>query len=228
LAVGAEDVVGGPIRQHSPSGIENDHAVDQVLPDPHSMFDDDEGRTRLLDHASNDITNFSDPGWIKVRCGLVEQHQSRPHGKDTGESEPLLLPTGQTRRRVIERKLQSNRVERPPNPWPDLVAGHTQVLARERNIVTNPGENDLRVGVLQHEARTTPHLGGTRTVDSKVPELVTFLITTENPSQPGEESGLSRAGGTEQEHPLPRRYLQGQLRNGRPRAAGVPPAPPCR
>ncbi len=173
----------------------------------------------VVEHARDGIPHLAHAVGVEVRGRFVEQQQLGAHGEHPGERQPLLLPAGETRGRMIERQVETDRVEGHADAPPDLVARHAQVLAAEGHVIPHPRENHLRVGVLQHQAGRG---GGER------PLHLAVVLVAEHAGETLEQRGLAGSGCPEQQHALPR--LDDQVEPAhRPRgAAGGTPAPAAR
>jgi hypothetical protein len=68
------------------------------------------------------------------------------------------------------------------NPTPDFVARHTQILAAERDIVTDARENDLRVRILKEKPDLTANVGRVLAVDAQFTLLFAFFLTAQDTS----------------------------------------------
>ena len=133
------------------------HPVHERQPHVEAVLDDDERRAGGLERAPHGVAHLGDARRVEVGGRLVEQDHARPHREHAGEREPLLLPTREGRGRPVERHVEPDRVERLPHPRPDLLARDAEVLAAERDVVADAGEDRLAVGILQHHARATAH-----------------------------------------------------------------------
>ena len=110
----------------------------------------------LIGDASDGVAHLHDPIGVEIGRRFVKDDEAWPHRDDGGERQPLLLPSRQSGRRVIQRHVKSHQVEGLAHARPDLFAGDAEVLATERDLIADPREHDLRVGVLQDQTGTAP------------------------------------------------------------------------
>ena len=163
------------IREHATTWSENDHPVDEPKPHVHAVFNDNQGGTGALQYAAHRVSHPNYPRRVEVCCRLVEQQQTRLHGEDAGKGEPLLLAPGELVCRMPERQVKSDGVECFAHSGPDLLTRDPKVLASERHVVADGGENHLTVRVLQHQASTAARGRGGRAIKKQLPLLVAVL-----------------------------------------------------
>src|SRR5690606_33822127 len=121
------------------------------------------------EHAPDRLADLADTVRVEARRRLIEEQQPGPHREHAGEREALLLSAGQGIRRMLEPEREADRLERGTDPRPDLLARHPEVLAAERDIVPDPRQDDLRVGILEDEARDAAGAFGREAVDEQLP-----------------------------------------------------------
>ncbi|BDZ63174.1 hypothetical protein GCM10025877_01120 [Agromyces mangrovi Wang et al. 2018] len=218
-----EHGIGRPVGHDAARGAEHDDPVDHGQPGVDAVLDHDEGCPGLAGDAVDGVAHLTHPDRVEVRGRFVEQQQAGSHGERTGQREALLLPAREVRGRVVERQVEADCVERLAHTGPDLVAGHADVLASECHVVADPGQHDLRVGVLQHERRRAGRSG--RASDEQRPVRVALLLAAQHPGEAVQQGGLARARGAEQQHALPRVDVEVEVVDRPGAAAGVPPPP---
>lgn len=125
-----------------------------------------------------------------------------------------------------ERQSQTNRVERVAHPAPNLLAGQPQVLATERDVVADPGQDDLRVRILEHETDVAPGLLWPPAAHEQFAAGLAIVVPAEHPGERLNESRFARAGRAEKQNTLPRPDLQIEIadRPGQPSGMTPPPA----
>ena len=141
--------------------------------------------------AGHRLAYLDDALRVEVRRGFVEDQQSGSHRERPGEREPLLLSTGERLGRTIERNVEPDSVERGADALPDLVAGDAEVLASERDIVPDPSQDHLRVGVLHHQSRAPARGRGGLPVDEQRPLGFALFCATEDAGEPVEQGRFS-------------------------------------
>ncbi|SIM81375.1 Uncharacterised protein [Mycobacteroides abscessus subsp. abscessus] len=181
-------------------------------------------RGAVLPHgAQHRVAHLLHPSRVQVGGGLIQQQQTRAHREDPGQSQALLLPAGQRRRRTLPVQVQAHRRQGLLAAGADLLAGHPEVLRPEGEVLTHPGEHDRGLRVLLHQPHPAPSPGGGEPVDQGGAQRRVLLLV-QHPGQGVQERGLPGAGGPQQQHLLPRRDLQGDVAEGRLGPVGVVPA----
>ena len=94
-SVRPEHHVGRTVCDDSAAISEHNHACDEIAPHGDAVLDDDEGGAGARDHPFHRVAHLDDSCRVEIRGGFVEQNQTRPHGEQPGEREPLLLPPRQ-------------------------------------------------------------------------------------------------------------------------------------
>ena len=220
-----EHLVRAAVGEQGAARREHDDPVDELPPHVDAVLDHDEGGLGALEHAGHGVPHLDHAVGIEVRGRLVEKEQAGAHGEHPREREALLLAAGELARRMAQRQVESDGVERLGHPAPDLVAWHPEVLTAERHVVPHPGEDDLRIRILQHQPHPAPGVLGGHPVDEKLPGLLPLVVPTEDPGKGVDERGLARARRPEEQYPLPRLDPQVQPLDGPRAAGGVAPAP---
>ena len=206
---------------------EHDDAVHERQPHVDAMLDDDECRPCPIEHALDRGAHLGNARGVEVRRRLIEQKKARSHREHTCEGEALLLSTAERCGRPVELDLEANVGERLVHPLPDLLAGNPEVLAAEGHIVADLGEDDLAVGVLQHEPGVPPGLRWRTPVDEEFPLRLAVVASSEHARERLEQGRLACAGCPEQQHALARLDVEVEVAHGPPLAGGVPPSPPA-
>src|SRR5690554_1868748 len=129
---------------------------------------------------------------------------------------------------MVERQVEADGGQRTRHAPPDLLAWHPQVLAPERDVVSDARKDDLAVRVLQEQPRTAALCGGALTVDQQLTALVALIVAAEHTSHRLEQRGLARSGCPQQQHPLPRLDHQVEVSHRPGVPAGVTPTPAAR
>ena len=138
--------IGASVAQHrvrravgdDDASLEDHDPIDQRLPGRYPMLDDNEGGSRLVDDAGDGIPHLLDAVGVEIGRRFVKDDEAWPHRDDGGERQPLLLPSRQSGRRVIQRHVKSHQVEGLAHARPDLFAGDAEVLATERDLIADP------------------------------------------------------------------------------------------
>ena len=187
------------------------------------MLDDHEGGAGGVEDPADGIPNLGHALRVEVGRRLIEQEQPGPHGEHTRQGEALLLAAREVRGGAVERHRKTDLIETVAHALPDLVAGDTEVLAAEGDVVAHPGEDDLGVRILQHEPGPPGSRG--RAVDEQRSFRVT-LVGREDAGEGAKERGFARAGLPEQQHPLSGcdAQVEAAQRPGQPRGRSPPPA----
>src|SRR5664279_6455447 len=107
------------------------------------MLDDHKGGVSTVKNSAYRVPNVVDSFTVQIRGRLIEQQKARPHCEHAGEGEPLLLSAGQPHGRVVKRHVETDRVERLPNPAPNLVPSDAKIFAAKRDVVADPRKDDL-------------------------------------------------------------------------------------
>jgi hypothetical protein len=128
---------------------------------------------------------------------------------------------------MIERKVEADVVECAADAMPDLLTRNPEVLASERDIVADPGEDHLRIGILQDEPRPAPRLGGGPAVDEEGAGLLALLGTAVHPRQSVQQCRLAGPRGAHEQYPFPLADAQIDPIERPALPAGVPPSPPA-
>ena len=116
------------------------------------------------------------PAGSRLAVGSSSRIRPGPHREDAGERQPLLLPAGERRRRVVQRQLsQPDVVERFGHAGPDLRRGNGQVFRAERDVVAEAREHHLGLRVLLHQPGTAAPGPGRGAVDQQAAGLVRVL-----------------------------------------------------
>lgn len=105
---------------------------------------------------------------------------------------------------MIEWQREANSVERGAYSIPDFVARNSEVLASEGDVIADPGKDDLRVGVLEHESGSTSPPGCRHPVEKQLTDLLALVLAAENTGERRNQGRFAGAGCTEQQHSLPR------------------------
>ena len=168
-----------------------------------------------------------DPGGVEVGRRLVEQDDARAHREDAREREPLLLPAATAPRSAGRAAPRARRRRAPRAPAArSRSRGNAEVLAAERDVVADPREDRLAVGVLQHHARATAGPRGRLAVDQQLAGLLALVVAAEHAGEAVQQRRLARAGGAEQQHPLPRLDAERGVPHRPLQARGVAPPQP--
>jgi hypothetical protein len=221
----AEDLFWFAVGENPALGIQNDDTIDKTLPDRNPVFNDDKGGVRTFKNPGDRITHVQHTARVKVGRGFVEQKQPWSHGKHPREGESLFLPARQSGCRVIQGNVQTGEFKSFVNAVPDFITRYAKVLATEGNVVTDSGQNDLGIRVLQEEPDLTPNRGRSMAVHAKLPGFFALFLTAENACQRLQEGRFSGTGCPEQEHPFTGRHVQIEILDRPGCSAGVPPAP---
>ncbi|OUE08779.1 hypothetical protein CMsap09_07510 [Clavibacter michiganensis] len=192
------------------------------------MLDDDERGARRRDDRLDGAPHLADALGVEVRGRLVEEEEPRAHGEHAGEGEPLLLAAGERRRGPVEGDVEAHRVEGGADAGPDLLTRDAEVLAAERHVVADTGEDHLRVRILQHEPGAAPETRRVPAVDAERPAGLALVVAAEHARERVHEGRLAGTGRAEQEHALPRLDDEVDVPDRPGAAAGVPPAPALR
>ena len=129
-------------------------------------------------------------------------------GRSSGTSSPTASSASRTRGQISSR-------------------GHAEVLAAERDVVADPGEDHLRVGVLQHEPGAARAPGGRHAVDEQRAGLLALVVAAEHAGEAVQQRRLARPRRAEQQHALPGLDAERGVPH-RPRAAATRAASPTR
>ena len=76
-----------------PTLSEHNQAVRAVNPRSQVVFNNDQGRARLVRQVLSCPAHLFRAVGVQVGCGLIQQHDPRPHGEGACEGQTLLLPT---------------------------------------------------------------------------------------------------------------------------------------
>ncbi len=188
----AQDVVRRAVGEDPAVRSEHDDPVDEVLPHGDPVLDDDEGGDAPLDHGLYGAPHLPDALGVEVGSRLVEEEEPGPHREDAGEGEALHLAAGERGGRAVEGDVEPDGVERGADADPDLVARDAQVLAAERDVVADAGEDHLRVRVLQHEPRAAAAGGRILRVDEQGAARLPLVVAAEDAREGVHERGLAR------------------------------------
>ena len=146
---------------------------------------------------------------IELRGRLVEQEQRGLESEHRGEAHPLELPGGQRLGPALGQPLSSHLCERCVHARPDLAGRPADVLEAEGDLVRDPAEDDLVLGILEEGCNLACEVGraeppGVPAGDhDPAPEPPAVEVRNE-PRQRAEERRLARAGRAEQRHDLAR------------------------
>ncbi len=183
----------------------------------------------MLDHDHRHIAAFGDAREhaayrtrairVEVRGRLVQEQHARSERKDPRDREALFLAARERGGRAVLAVWEADISERPVDTWPDLSGGDAVVLETESDIVAGSCHHELRLGVLEHQARGAAY-----------GELA-FLIRADRIEQTGDrlkERALPGAGRPQQEDALALVDPQIDSTQGPRPAAGVAPTPAAR
>jgi len=89
---------------------------------------------------------------VEVRGRLVQEKHARSEREDPGDGETLLLAARERGRRAVFAVGEANVSKRAVDPRPDLGCRDAVVLEAERDVVPGARHDELRLGVLEHQA----------------------------------------------------------------------------
>lgn len=203
-----DDTIRRAVGQYCSAGCEHDDAIHKITPDRNPMLDHHERRTGVCDDRSDRRANFTNAVQIEIGGRFIKQQQPRLHRKNACQCQSLFLPSGERSGRVVEGEIESDRLERAPNPKPYLRSWYPEVLTAERNVVTDAGKDHLCVRVLQHEADSTARALRYPTINEEFTIDFAVIITTEDPGKRMQQCRLAGSGCTKQQHALPGQHCQ--------------------
>ena len=94
---------------------------------------------------------------------------------DSGQRQPLLLTSGQGRGGMVVGQIEAHGRQRSGDPVFDDISGQPQILHAEGDIVTDAGEDHLRIGILQNQPGITSARVGWTVTDAQLAGGLTGL-----------------------------------------------------
>ena len=185
------------------------------------MFDHHQRRPRSTDRGRDRLAHHRGGRGVEHRGRLVQQHQSRRQRENAGQRQPLGLAAGERAGGVVLAIREPHGGQCRPDPGPDLVTRHTEVLGAEGHIATHPSGHQRICGVLNHESyRRARGLG---TIDQDRAGEVARLGRGQDAGQCAQEGGLARSAGPGEQHARTRLDAQTDTRQRRlPAPEGTP------
>ena len=135
---------------------------------------------------------------IEIRRRFVEQQQARAEREHSGDRQALLLTAGERRRRPVLRIREVHLRERAVHPRPDRLGGDAVILETERHVVAGARHHELRLGILEHDARRVTRVVGRASVDPELALGLTAPARVEQAGEGREQRALARARCPEQ------------------------------
>ena len=154
FALAREDGVGWAVGDDPTAGLDHDHAVDQRQQIGNAVLDHDHRYITALGDAREDRAYGARAVGVEVRSRLVEEQHARPEGEDPRDGEALLLAAGERGGGAVLGISEANVGERAVNSRPYLGARDAVVLEAEGDVIAGARHDELRLGVLEHQART--------------------------------------------------------------------------
>ena len=216
-----EDLLGRTLGD-DPVTAQHDDTVDVLGPQLHPVFDDEHGRLCLGLHGEHGIADLGRRGGIDIGRRFVEDDDLRGHRMDPGQSQPLLLPTGQGSTRMLRGQIESHRVQGLGDLRLDGLGRESEVLHPERHIITDAGEDHLRIGILEDQPGAASARIRFLTADEEFTGGLTRFLGQDT-GDGVEERRFARSGGAEQQHLLSGRDLQVERTDRRRVTVGVRP-----
>jgi hypothetical protein len=164
-AVAREDVPRGAIRDDAAPGFDDDDAIDERQRIRDAMLDEHERHRAQLRER---LAHGSGARRIEVGGRLVEQQQPRPQRERARDREALLLAPREGRGGAILRIGKVHLRERAMHARPDDGGGHAVVLEAERDVVAGTRHDDLRLGILEHDAGRVARVAWRASVDAEL------------------------------------------------------------
>ena len=160
--------------------LEAQDTVNDPRPQLMAVLHDDEGGTSGIHYTVDGLDDLALTSGIKVGGGFIQQDEPGTHGDDTGQRQALFLSTGEVPGGMVQWQVETDHVQSLFHAWPDLLPRDAEVLAAEGDIITDPGGDDLGIGVLENEA-------GGGGVDKQGTVRLPFRVITEHAGQRGEQ-----------------------------------------
>jgi hypothetical protein len=121
------------------------------------VLDHDHRHVAALGDARKDATYRTRAIRVEVRGRLVQEQHARSERKDPRGREALLLTARERRGRPVLAVWEADISERPVDTWPDVSGRDAVVLETESDIVAGSRHHELRLGVLEHQARSAAY-----------------------------------------------------------------------
>ena len=183
-----EDLRHWPVGADPAGRVEHDQAIDLAHPGGQPMLDHHQRRPRGANRGRDRLTDHRGGRRVEHRGRLVQQHQSRRQRENAGQRQPLGLAAGERVGGVALVVREAHGSKRRPDPGPDLVTRHTEVLGAEGHVATRPSGDQRVSGVLHHQADR--RACGWRPVDEDRAGEVARLGRGQDPRKRAQERGL--------------------------------------
>ncbi len=157
---------------------------------------------------------------IELGGRLVEQEEPGTKREGRGDTHPLELAGRELVRLPACQMLGSKRTERLESAAVDLRRRRAEVLEPEGNLVLDPGEDDLVLGILK-DARNAPgevarpRAAGVAAVHLDPPREPAAVKVRHETGERTQQRGLSRAGRAQEADELAGPELERDVRQGR-------------
>jgi hypothetical protein len=176
---------------------------------------------------AGDVEDLDGSFWVELRRRLVEDEQLRFERKHGSETNPLELTGRKRLGAALGQALGANLRERGVRPRPDLIRRRPDVLEPEGNLVRDPPEYDLVLGILEERGDRAGEVGRPEAPrvhagDDDTPLEPPAVEVRDEARERAEERRLAGAGRSEHRHDLARLERERDVPKRGPLGVGVP------
>ncbi len=165
-------------------------------------------------------------GWIEVGCRLVEHKQTRLDDQRRRQRHALKLSAGELVEAAPGQRLRTHQRQHARHARTDLAGGYAKVLEPERDLLIDPQQARLRLGVLEDDRRggAQPRQGRLDGVEPRHADRAAHLgrdRLRDDPVEGQRERAFPRSSWAEQERGLTLADRERDVVEDRPHGAWI-------
>jgi hypothetical protein len=159
----------------------------------------DDGQPQVAVEAHQRLQHLLGRPGVELGGGLVEHEDTRAQGQRSGDGDALLLAAGKCLQRAVAQREQIQQAQRLLDAHAHLGRGDGRVLQRESDLVLDPINDELRLGILEDKSDETaeylrPLGDGVAPGDGDASTQSAAGEVGHQPVEAAQKRGLARAG----------------------------------